>query len=223
MVWFLSDLHGKMTDGLRKYLENREKDDLLILLGDTELYFDGSESNRSFSDQLLSLDCDIALIDGNHDNYDFLNSCPVEIWHGGSVHRIGKRMVHLMRGQIFSIEENSFLAMGGCSSTEKWAKTSLWWSCEQASREELSLAYENLRKRGNQVDYILTHKYTNPSHTFRNDSAEEFAEYIRQNVTYRHWYSGHWHQFERLDAFHTVVFDELVPLSGQNQKQEQNT
>ena len=214
MIWFLADLHGgKQAAGLEKYLRLCGKDDLLIILGDVELYFDGSESNTAFSEYFKSLDCNIAFIDGNHDNFDYLDSLPAEDWHGGKVHRVSNSIVHLMRGHIFDIEGSSFLAMGGCGSTDKWKSTPFWWAREQASEAEFELAYENLRKRDNKVDYILTHKYTNPTHTFRYDSAERFAEYARQNVTYKHWYSGHWHEYVRLDDRHTVVYDEPLPLN----------
>ena len=213
MIWFLADLHGgKTADGLESYLKICKKGDLLIVLGDVELYFDGTEQNNAFSEYFTSLDCDVAFIDGNHDNFDYLYSLPIEEWNGGKVHRVTDRIVHLMRGHIFELEGNSFLVMGGCGSTDKWKNTPLWWESEQASDEELEFAYENLRKRGNKVDYILTHKYSNPAHTFRYDSAEKFAEYVNENIDYKHWYSGHWHEYTELDERHTVIYKEPYPL-----------
>lgn len=214
MIWFLADLHGGRTaDGLKKYQELCKKEDLLIVLGDVELNFDNSESNREFSEYFMSLDCNIAFVDGNHDNFDYLEALPVEDWNGGKVHRVTDRIVHLIRGHIFELEGSSFLVMGGCiSAKQKWKDAGLWWEREQASDEELELAYENLRKRGNKVDYILTHKYSNPNHTYRYDSAEKFADYVDKNITFKHWYSGHWHEYIEIDGKHTVIYNEPKPL-----------
>ena len=110
------------------------------------------------------------------------------------------------------IEDNSFLVMGGCGSTDKWKSTPLWWAREQASDEELALAVENLKKRNNKVDYILTHKCSNPEHTLRYDSAERFAEYREKNIEYKQWYAGHWHESKALDERHTIIFDVPKPL-----------
>ena len=211
MIWLLSDLHGSL-DGLNEYLKIKKENDYLIILGDVELYFDGTEKNNAYSNYLTSLDCNIAIVDGNHDNFDYLESLPVIDWHGGKAHKITDKIVHLIRGHIFNIENNSFLVMGGCGSTDKWKNTPTWWKREQASDFELEFAYENLKKHGNQVDYILTHKYTNPAHTYRYDSAEKFAQAIEQKVTYKHWFSGHWHEYLHLDNKHTVIYNKPVPL-----------
>ena len=211
MIWLLSDLHGSL-DGLNEYLKIKKQNDYLIILGDVELYFDGTEKNNAYSNYLTSLDCNIAIVDGNHDNFDYLESLPVIDWHGGKAHKITDKIVHLIRGHIFNIENNSFLVMGGCGSTDKWKNSPTWWEREQASDFELEFAYENLKKHGNQVDYILTHKYTNPAHTYRYDSAEKFAQAIEQKVTYKHWFSGHWHEYLHLDNKHTVIYNKPVPL-----------
>ena len=215
MIWFLSDIHGgKYQNGLEEYLKLCKKEDILIVLGDVELYFDGSEENNAFSEYFTSLECNIAIVDGNHDNYDYLESLPTESWNGGTVHRISDSIVHLMRGHIFDIEGNSFLVMGGCGSTDKWKTTPFWWSREEASDEELALAVENLKMRDNKVDYILTHKCSNPEHTFRYDSAERFSEYVEKNVEYKQWYAGHWQVNKMLDKKHTVIFDVPKPLKN---------
>lgn len=94
MIWFLADLHGGRTaDGLKKYQQLCQREDLLIILGDVELNFDSSEDNRRFSEYFTSLECNIAFVDGNHDNFDYLESLPVEDWNGGKVHRVTDRIV----------------------------------------------------------------------------------------------------------------------------------
>ena len=56
------------------------------------------------------------LTDGNHENFDRLYAYPVEMWHGGKVHKIRPSVIHLMRGQIFELEEKKIFTFGGASS-----------------------------------------------------------------------------------------------------------
>ena len=37
-------------------------------------------------------------------------------WHGGKVHRVRPHVLHLMRGQIFELEDSRFFTMGGAKS-----------------------------------------------------------------------------------------------------------
>ena len=55
-------------------------------------------------------------IDGNHENFDRLNSYPVKEWNGGHVHEIAPSILHLMRGEIYNIEGISFFTFGGARS-----------------------------------------------------------------------------------------------------------
>ena len=212
MIWFVSDPHGGQDmDGLRRYLAQRQPGDLLMILGDMEIHFRDTDKNRAFTSWFEGLDCEIAFIDGNHENFDHLEFLPVEAWHGGYVHRVSPNIVHLMRGYVFEIEGSTFFTMGGCVSTQKWKDSGLWWPQENPSPDEIARGYENLRRYDNRVDYILTHKYRiEPC----DDSLtlQGLTNYIEEHVEYKHWYSGHWHRTERPDAQHTFVYQDPIPL-----------
>ena len=60
MIYFISDPQG----------------DLLIVLGD--LGFTDTEENRAFDEYFLSLPYPVAVVDGNHENFDRLYSYPEE-------------------------------------------------------------------------------------------------------------------------------------------------
>ena len=55
-------------------------------------------------------------VDGNHENYKRLNIYSVKEWNGGKVHEIRPHILHLMIGEIFTIESRKFFAFGGASS-----------------------------------------------------------------------------------------------------------
>ena len=51
-------------------------------------------------------------IDVNHENFEKLNSYPVETWCGGKVHKNHNNVIHLMRGEVYCVEENTIFVVG---------------------------------------------------------------------------------------------------------------
>lgn len=215
MIYLLSDIHGDRNfKGLEDYISKADDNDLLIILGDVGLSFEKTEENRIFTDFFLSIKKNIAIVDGNHENFDYLKSFPEEDWCGGRVHRLSDNIVHLMRGNAFEIQGNSFFVFGGCKSSEGWHKIGLYYPGEEPESKELSLAYETIKENEFKFDFILTHKYEQPppDATFC-PSLGELEKYIEDNVSYKHWYSGHNHEHSEPDEKHTVVYDELILLN----------
>ncbi len=215
MIYLLSDPHGDINHkGLKQYLSEAGKDDLLILLGDICMKFEDTEENRIFTEWFLSSDKKIAFIDGNHENFDFLESFPEEEWNGGVVGRITENIVHLKRGNVYSICDKTFFVFGGCKSSAKWKELGLWYPGEEPTEEELELAYGNIRKNGFKFDYILTHKYEEyPPYGTVSMPLMELVKYMEENVEYGKWYSGHGHRNEKIDEKHFMVYDEPVLIS----------
>lgn len=214
MIWFISDPHGGQDmDGLQQYISMRKEDDLLIILGDMELHFRNTDANRAFTEYFAKLSFPIAFIDGNHENFDHLYSLPVEDWHGGKVHRLSKNIVHLMRGQVYEIEGKTFFTMGGCVSSQKWKDAGLWWPQEDPTAEEIAEGYENLKRHGNKVDYVLTHKYRIEDPDADPMTLQGLSNFIEANVSFKHWYAGHWHVTNFIDDRHTIVFQQPIQLT----------
>ncbi len=216
MIWLLSDPHGEEDSiGLRAFLEECPKSDLLILLGDLELNFRDTDENRTFTEWFLSLDRPIAFVDGNHENHPYLLRFPEEEWCGGRVHRLTPSIIHLKRGEIYELEGKSVFVMGGCKSSARWAEWGLIYEGEDPSGEEIAYACENLKRRENRVDYILTHKYRNEGVALAEEelpkNLAEFTCYLDEHVSFRHWYSGHWHKDMALDERHSTVY--RVPIA----------
>jgi hypothetical protein len=55
-------------------------------------------------------------VSDNHENCDLLASFPVSEWNGGKVQFIKPSVIHLMRGQVFTIDSRKFFTMGGATS-----------------------------------------------------------------------------------------------------------
>ena len=215
MIYFCSDLHGNFTKigPLKEYLEIATENDLLILLGDVGMHFRETEDNEEFTAFFLSMDKPVAFIDGNHENFDYLNALPVEEWNGGKVHRLTDHIVHLMRGQIYTINGETYFTFGGCKSSAKWVANGPWYPAEEATDEEYQTAYANLAAHGNAVDYVLTHKYRVEDPKAEPLSLNGLTNYLNEHVRFKQWYCGHWHKIERFDDLHTCLYDTLIPMT----------
>ncbi|MDD4142753.1 MAG: metallophosphoesterase [Bacteroidales bacterium] len=162
MIFVTGDTHGEIDSGKLKVFakENPQltKNDYVLIAGDFGgLWFPKRlESDlKSFSD----LPFTILFVDGNHENFDLLNSYPVLKWNGGNAHIIKPDIIHLMRGQVFEIDKNIFFTFGGGTSVDKMFRKEgvSWWPQETPSYEEFEEAMANLNAINNKVDYIITH------------------------------------------------------------------
>lgn len=199
MIWLLSDLHGKLDfAGWQSFTARQEQDDILILLGDVELQEAQREDNRQFTETILSSKKPIWIVDGNHENFEWLNTFPEEDRNGGKVHRLAENVLHLQRGYVYDIFGNTCFVFGGTAA--------------MVTDAQLQNAYDNLKIQGHRVDYILTHDYYKRLPQDRKYPFEELLGFIDEKVTFKSWYCGHHHRDQALDEKHTVVYDRLVPL-----------
>ncbi len=214
MIYFLSDFHGEVFPAFKEYIENANENDLLIVLGDVGIEFEDTDENRKFTEYFMSSKKNIAFIDGNHENFGYMNSFPEEEWNGGIVNRLTDTIVHLKRGNAYNIDGKKFFAFGGCKSTSKWKDMGLWFPGEEATDEEIALAYENLKKYDYKFDYILTHKYEEtPGYAPISFPLQELTKFIDKNVEYKMWYAGHWHRDDIIDEKHVLVYNTLTPIA----------
>ncbi len=212
MIYLISDIHGDISfKGLNEYIEIATDDDLLIVLGDTGLNFEKTEENKLFTEKFLSINKNIALIDGNHENFDYLNSFKEEEKYGGKIRRLTKNIILLERGNIYNINGNTFFVFGGCKSSSKWKEMGLWYPQEEPTKEEINLAYENLKDFNYSVDYILTHKYEgNPDDPSGTKLLQEISAFINKNVDFKKWFAGHGHVEGKIDEKHFLIYDRLL-------------
>jgi predicted phosphodiesterase len=183
MVYITGDTHGDWMSRLNadSFPEQKEmtKDDYVIVLGDFGIW-DNSKTENYNLDWLDNKPFTTLFISGNHSNYDILDSLSIEKWHGGNVNFIRPSIIHLMRGEVFNIENRKFFTFGGASSHDirdgileigderikQWNKDYSkifrvnhlsWWKRELPNQEEMNNGIKNLELNNNKVDYILTH------------------------------------------------------------------
>ena len=115
-IYITGDCHANY-DKIHKWYDRGivKQNDYLIVCGDFGIWHDNKDQRERFN-YLMELPFTILFCDGNHENFDLLNKYPVTIEFGGKVHRIVSNVYHLMRGEIYTIENKTFYVMGGASS-----------------------------------------------------------------------------------------------------------
>lgn len=157
MIYVTGDIHGGFdihklsSKELQSAGVRIKKDDYVIVCGDFGLVWDNKPEERYWRKWLDEKPWTTLFVDGNHENFELLNAYPVEEWHGGYIHRVSEKIIHLMRGNVFSLEGATFFAFGGAASHDKeWRLPGLsWWPEELPSDEELRQANDVLTQCDN--------------------------------------------------------------------------
>ena len=131
-IFITGDTHGELEInklGAKQFPigVSLSKDDYVIICGDFGLIWDNGKTDNYWLEWLSVKPFTILFIDGNHENFDLLESYPVKEWNGGKVHQIKDNIFHLMRGQIFTINNKTFFTMGGATSTDKDRRKNICW------------------------------------------------------------------------------------------------
>ena len=189
MIYITGDCHGnfeRFNNSIFPEQEEMTKDDFVIICGD----FGGvwhkdveSEQETMILDWLECKPFTTLFVCGNHENFDRLYGYPEEEWNGGRIHRIRPSVIHLMRGQVFTLEGKRIFAFGGASSHDiddgilelddphfkkkkreldrNWGMYRInhlsWWKEELPSEEEMEEGRRNLEAHQNSVDFIVSH------------------------------------------------------------------
>lgn len=159
MIEVIGDTHADINK-LMSALHGLSEKDYLIVTGDFGFVFRNDDKEKMVLDALERTKKNILFIDGNHENFEALNNYPVIIWKGGKTHQIRRNIFHLMRGQVFCIDDKRVFTFGGAQSDDMDSriKGRTWWPEELPCENEYEEAKANLRKNGMKVDLIITHQ-----------------------------------------------------------------
>lgn len=185
MIYITGDCHSdyrRMSSANFPEQKAMSKEDYVIIAGDFG-FWDESKEQKYWLKWLDSKPFTTLWIDGNHENYDLLKTYPLRQWKGGNVHFITPSIIHLTRGQIFTIDGCRIFTFGGASSHDisggilekddplfDMKRKELrrlrrpfrinhisWWKEELPNQQEYNEGIFNLEKYHYEVDYIVTH------------------------------------------------------------------
>lgn len=219
---------GEERLGWQSFIEEQkskisfDKIDYLIILSHDAICSKDETKLKYNLKALSSLPFPVLFVDSGNENFELLNSYPVEIWNGGKVHQVIKdKVIHLMRGQVFHIQGNTFFTMGGelypdgpvldifeankinKVEIEKNASCMLgevWWRKNYPSPQELQEGLENVERENNVVDYILTLGLStskeletqDPYVLERINYVTDYFDLLEAGVKFTKWIHGHY-------------------------------
>lgn len=214
-IFVCGDTHGLPKDTRKlngtNFPEQKEltKDDVLIQLGDFGWVWYELGTNKEqeyWLDWLVSKNYTLAVVLGNHENYDIIEKLPlVEKW-GNEVYRLERpkgAIYFFKRGAVYTINGRKILTIGGAESTDKANRIShhSWWEQEELSFDETEYCLDEIDLHEKKFDYVLTHtcpkkyveKFTQKKVKI-NCSVARFLDYIDDTVSCKKWHFGHFHQ-----------------------------
>ena len=219
------------------------KDDYIIICGDfggVWTFEEESIREKELLDWLDNKNFTTLFVDGNHENYTRLYNYPIEEWKGGKVHKIRDSVLHLMRGEIFDIDNKRIFAFGGARSHDiqdgilnldeeekiyEYRKRGAyfrirdfsWWDLELPTNQEMENGIENLEKINYKVDYIISYccptsiqALINP--IYKRDILTDYLQQISEKCTFKRWYFGHYHDYKQVNSQFTLLYEDIVPL-----------
>ncbi len=230
MVYITGDTHGDISRFRHRLLKKATSEDVLIVCGDFGFFWEDSKQEQKLRKKLAALNYTVAFVDGCHENYDLLEQYPTQEWNGGTARIIAPNLVHLLRGEIYTIAGHSFFTFGGGHSQDfEFRSAKHWWEREQPTYEEIVHAAETLKKHGNQVDYIITHEPpASLKDCLRVDTLQRlemhaFFEDLVQMCQFSAWYFGKCHMNRYIPIKYYALFDDVLPIKDTQQKKQQKS
>ncbi|MBQ5970759.1 MAG: metallophosphoesterase [Clostridia bacterium] len=221
MIYVTGDTHGQLAKFDLPQLHKLRAGDTLLITGDFGFLWDGSKEEMNTLKKLAKKPYNICFVDGTHENFDLLDRLKVKLWKGGKVHQLAPNIFHLMRGQVFKIEDQTIFAMGGGESPDIEIRFEMntWSDKEFPTKEELLEGVENLQALGGNVDIVLTHEppakikdfLLLKTHADASITAiNTYLEDVGKTCTFKHWYFGSLHLDKFISTTHICVFNNIL-------------
>lgn len=213
------DMHKLSVDAFPEQ-KQLDKCDYVIICGDFGGVWDGGKTDKYIQKWLEDKPFTTLFVAGNHENHPLLGQYEVNQWNGGNVHFIQPSIIHLMNGQVFTINNMKFFVMGGARSTDKEYRVigKSWWPEEMPSQAEYDEALYNLGASDWKVDFVLSHcapdsvqHWINPA--FEHDGLTFFLETVKQDLNYRAWFFGHYHINKKIDDKHFCLYEQIGQIT----------
>ena len=204
MVYITGDMHGDLSRFKNPIFKKMKAGDVLIVCGDFGFIWDGSRQEK----------------------FDILEqSFRTVRWRGGRAHLIAPNIFHMMRGEIFTIDDRTYFTFGGGHSQDfEFRQGRNWWQREQPTHAEIRRAIHNLNEHNAQVDYIITHE---PPASLKDclgvDMQQRleihtFFEDIIKQCSYRKWFFGKCHMDRFIPMKFYAMFEDVLPVESESRR-----
>lgn len=184
---------------------NLTGEDIVIVLGDFGIIWQDREKTTKILEILGSHKCQLAFVDGNHENFNLIKEMEIIIeWNGGRAGLLPGGIIHLLRGEIYNINGKRIGVCGGANSIDKYRRTEgvSWWADEEITKENVVELLSNAGDNTH-LDIMLTHdcpaKMTKQVALFSGvngaeiSNSQKMLDIIDNSLKIDKWYFGHWH------------------------------
>ena len=221
MVYVTGDMHGDISRFDEPALRQLKKGDVLVVCGDFGFIWDNSRQEQKNLKKIAKKKFTVCFIDGTHENFEKLNSLPETVWQGGKVHKVEDNIYHLMRGQVFKIDNITYFTMGGGESPDIDIRfeENAWSKDEFPTRDEMIEGANKLEALNCKIDYIFTHEPPVKVKSFLCLKDEESAavnglntylEELSNACTYRRWFFGSMHLDKFISSSMVAVYQSVI-------------
>ena len=220
MIYITGDVHGDI-DFEKLILLRTNKvslNDTLIILGDAGICW-SPEFTKKIISIYRKLNITVIFLDGNHENFDMLESFPLVQYKGALMHQIDDHIFHVLRGEIMEIEGYTMLCIGVAHSIDKYLRTEhiSWWSQEDITNHDVDNAIWNLKRYNNKVDFVLTHcvdsQTVKDAFHFRSDKSTDQLMFVDKVVNYKKWFFGHYHFDATISKQKECIYQRIINLN----------
>lgn len=234
-IYITGDTHREFY---KLYDIEKNKDNMLIILGDVGINYYLDERDKKLKEQLNSYNIKLFCVQGNHEERPENISTYKEFdMLGGKVfiEEEYPNLIFAKNGELYNIDNKKVLVIGGAYSIDKNYRIIYgypWFKDEQLIKEEMDNILN--KYKGQYIDIVLSHtcplKYE-PAEVFMKDidqsnvdkSMEKFLDKVEQSINYDKWYCGHYHIEKKIDKLEFMfgrikVFnkDEFYPKYDRN-------
>ena len=221
-IYITGDKHGTYAPilGLAEHNQLREED-VLLIAGDAGYVWDESYAGSIATLQQFFPGV-IAFVDGNHENHALLNAMEVCAWNGGRVHRVGDRVLHLMRGELYRIHGRTVFAFGGARSVDvdrredgfSWWKEpgASWWPEEEPTEAEIAYGQRQLEAYWDEIEaHIARSKAIDPDYPLP-ALFDQWYRRLSGAPRFQKWYCGHMHVDQLIEPRLRVLHNNVLLL-----------
>ena len=221
MIFVTGDMHGQIARFDDPALRKLKEKDTLLICGDFGFLWDGSKEEMNVLKKLAKKKYNICFVDGTHENFNMLSRLKIKKWNGGKVHQVAPNIFHLLRGQVFTIEDQTVFTFGGGESPDIEIRFEMdtWSDREIPTRDELMEGVDNLQKQNGKVDLIITHEppakikdflLLNTGLDAPITAINTYLEDVGKTCTFKHWYFGSLHLDKFISTTHVSVFQNVI-------------
>lgn len=160
MLYITGDTHGDLNE-FRARINGRGlgKGDILLITGDF-----GFDWNTDLAAKWCRLKKDYTVLfcDGNHENFDLLETLPQKAMFGDVVGDFGNDTYRLLTGHMYTIEGFRTFVFGGARSIDRAVRRAWieWWPQEIPSKAQIDTAMKTLEENGWKFDLFISHTCT---------------------------------------------------------------